>query len=257
MALRARQVSLSLSGVNLLEGIDLSVEAGKVTAVLGPNGAGKTSLLRVLSGELAPRAGAVTLGERPVAGWSSVDRARQLAVLPQHSLLEFPFFAEEVVMLGRTPHDTGREHDVVIVREALAAVDCSYLARRVYTHLSGGEKQRVQLARVLAQVWEPVTAGHRFLVLDEPTSSLDLAHQRLTLKIVRALADRGVGILIVLHDLNLAARCADELVLLQCGRVAFSGPPGEVLTVANIQQVFDVEASIGTHPVDGSPLVIT
>ncbi len=115
----------------------------------------------------------------------------------------------------------------------------------------------MQLARVLAQVWEPVTAGSRFLVLDEPTSSLDLAHQRLTLQVVRALADRGVGILLVLHDLNLAARCADEMVLLQCGRVAHAGPPGEVLTVANIRQVFDVEASIGSHPADGSPMVIT
>jgi iron complex transport system ATP-binding protein len=257
MALRARQVSLALSGVTLLEGVDLSVETGRVTAVLGPNGAGKTSLLRVLCGELAPRSGTVTLGDLPVAGLPSVDRARQLAVLPQHSLLDFPFFAEEVVMLGRTPHDTGREHDEKIVRDALAAVDCAYLARRVYTHLSGGEKQRVQLARVLAQVWEPVSSGSRFLVLDEPTSSLDLAHQRLTLQVVRALADRGVGILLVLHDLNLAARCADEMVLLQCGRVAYAGPPGEVLTVANIRQVFDVEASIGSHPADGSPLVIT
>lgn len=257
MALRARQVSLSLSGVILLEGIDLSVEAGRVTAILGPNGAGKTSLLRVLCGELAPRSGAVTLGDQPVAQLVGVDRARQLAVLPQHSLLDFPFFAEEVVMLGRTPHDTGREHDEAIVREALTAVDCTYLARRVYTHLSGGEKQRVQLARVLAQVWEPVAQGNRFLVLDEPTSSLDLAHQRLTLQVVRALADRGVGILLVLHDLNLAARCADELVLLQCGRVAYAGAPDQVLTVDNIRQVFDVDAIIGSHPADGSPLVIT
>ncbi|MGB1140991.1 MAG: heme ABC transporter ATP-binding protein [Halioglobus sp.] len=257
MSLHARDIALELSGVKLLEGIDLSVKPGEVTAVLGPNGAGKTSLLRVLCGELLPMAGDVSLAGEPIGHWSSVERARRLAVLPQHSLLDFPFFGEEVVMLGRTPHDTGREHDEAVVRQALEAVDGTHLARRVYTHLSGGEKQRIQLARVLAQVWEPVAGAERFLVLDEPTSSLDLAHQRLTLATVRRLAERGVGILVVLHDLNLAARCADTLVLLQCGRMAFAGAPADVLTVDNIQQVFDVQASIGVHPVDGSPLVIT
>lgn len=257
MSLHARDIALELSGVKLLEGIDLSVKPGEVTAVLGPNGAGKTSLLRVLCGELSPLSGEVVLAGQQISDWSSAERARRLAVLPQHSLLEFPFFGEEVVMLGRTPHDTGREHDAEVVRQALEAVDGTYLARRVYTHLSGGEKQRIQLARALAQVWEPVAGAERFLVLDEPTSSLDLAHQRLTLATVRALAERGVGILVVLHDLNLSARCADTLVLLQCGRMAFAGAPADVLTVENIAQVFNVQASIGTHPLDGSPLVIT
>lgn len=257
MSLRAKDIALELSGIKLLEGVDLCVEPGRVTAVLGPNGAGKTSLLRVLCGELAPLSGEVSLAGQSIGHWSSIERARRLAVLPQHSLLDFPFFGEEVVMLGRTPHDTGREHDEAVVTRALEAVDGTHLARRVYTHLSGGEKQRIQLARVLAQVWEPVAGAERFLVLDEPTSSLDLAHQRLTLATVRTLAERGVGILLVLHDLNLAARCADTLVLLQCGRMAFAGAPADVLTVDNIQQVFDVQASIGTHPVDGSPLVIT
>ena len=159
-------------------------------------------------------------------------------------------------MLGRTPHATGAARDAEIVREALAAVDGSYLAGRIYTELSGGEKQRVHLARVLAQVWEPLPEGERFLVLDEPTSSFDLAHQQLTLGIVRRLAGEGMGVLLVLHDLNLAARCADQLVLMQCGHVAAMGAPRDVLTEANIRDVFQVDAAVSEHPQDGSPLVI-
>jgi len=257
MALQARGVSLSLSGVSLLDGIDLTLQPGQVTAVLGPNGAGKTSLLRVLTGEIRATSGEVSLEGRAIDRWPNAERARTLAVLPQQSLLSFPFYAQEVVMLGRTPHDTGRIQDEEIVCEALQAVDCEHLAHRVYTHLSGGEKQRVQLARVLAQVWEPLAEGERYLVLDEPTSSLDLAHQGLTLDVVRTLADRNVGVLLVLHDLNLAARCADQMVLLRCGSVANSGAPQDVLTEEIVREVFEVEASIGRHPVHGSPLVIT
>ncbi|RLA55889.1 MAG: heme ABC transporter ATP-binding protein, partial [Gammaproteobacteria bacterium] len=126
-----------------------------------------------------------------------------------------------------------------------------------YTQLSGGEKQRVQLARVLAQIWEPSSEGDRYLVLDEPTSSLDLAHQQMTLDVVRNLAQKGVGIMIVIHDLNLAARCADQMLLLQCGRIVISGTPQDVLKPENIHSVFQVDAHIGRHPVSGTPLVIT
>ena len=160
-------------------------------------------------------------------------------------------------MLGRTPHDTGATQDRAIVAEALRAVDGDYLADRVYTQLSGGEKQRVHLARVLAQIWEPSPLGHRYLVLDEPTSSFDLAHQQLTLDIVKSLAIRDVGILIVIHDLNLAARCADQMVLLQCGAIVASGTPEEVLVADTIKKIFQVDAKIGAHPVSGKPLVIT
>ena len=160
-------------------------------------------------------------------------------------------------MLGRTPHDTGVAHDREIVEAALKSVDGNYLASRIYTQLSGGEKQRVHLARVLAQVWERAPEGERYLVLDEPTSSFDLAHQKLTLEIVRNLAERGVGILMVIHDLNLAARCSDRMLLMQCGRVVISGRPQEVLQREIISRVFQVEATIGVHPQSGTPLVIT
>jgi len=256
VALVAAGISLTLTGARLLDGIDLEIHPGQVTAVLGPNGAGKTSLLRLLSGELASDSGAVTLSGRPLAEWGHAERARSLAVLPQQSLLDFPFTAEEVVMLGRTPHATGAAMDREIVTRALKAVDLDYLARRDYTRLSGGEKQRVHLARVLAQIWDEERWTPRYLLLDEPTASFDLAHQRMTLDIVRDLAAQGVGVLMVLHDLNLAARCADQMVLMRCGTIAFSGDPEDVLTVAAIRDVFQVDVSIDRHPQHGGPLVI-
>jgi iron complex transport system ATP-binding protein len=257
VSLSAEQLSLSLSGTPLLRDIDIEVKPGKITTILGPNGAGKTSLLRVLTGELVPTAGRVTLNGCPVRHVPPVQRARTLAVLPQHSLLNFPFTAAEVVMLGRTPHDTGAVRDREIVAQALKAVDGDYLAGRIYTRLSGGEKQRVHLARVLAQIWESTGEGDRYLVLDEPTSSFDLAHQQLTLDVVRNLGRKGVGILMVIHDLNLAARCADQMVLLRCGQIVTSGSPQDVLTPDNVTDVFQVDVHIGEHPVSGKPLVIT
>lgn len=257
MSLCVQNLSLTLSGAPLLDAVNLEVSSGKITTVLGPNGAGKTTLLRVMVGELAPDVGSVSLDGRALEDCTPMQRARMLAVLPQHSLLNFPFTAAEVVMLGRTPHDTGIAHDREIAAEALRSVDGDYLSGRIYTQLSGGEKQRVHLARVLAQIWEPSPEGERYLVLDEPTSSFDLAHQQLTLEVVRNLAEKGVGILMVIHDLNLAARCSDQMLLMQCGKIVVSGTPQEVLQRDTIAAVFQVEASIGVHPISGTPLVIT
>ena len=257
MTLSAKQLTLALSGIPLLQGVSVEIVPGQVHTVLGPNGAGKTSLLRVLVAELSADSGEVALNGQPIRQWSAGQRARMLAVLPQHSLLNFPFTGLEVVMLGRTPHDTGVVHDRDIARKALKKVDGDYLCDRLYTRLSGGEKQRVHLARVLAQIWEPAAEGDRFLVLDEPTSSFDLAHQQLTLEIIVDLAKQGVGVLMVIHDLNLAARCADQMILMQCGHIVVAGTPDEILNAANIHRVFDVNVTIGRHPVSGTPLVIT
>jgi len=257
MSLSVKNLSLTLSGTPLLNAIDLDVLPGRITTVLGPNGAGKTTLLRVLAGELKPDTGSVFLNDRILKDCTPMARARTLAVLPQHSLLDFPFTAAEVVMLGRTPHDTGIAHDQEIVSEALRSVDGDYLSERIYTQLSGGERQRVHLARVLAQIWESSPDGERYLILDEPTSSFDLAHQHLTLEVVRNLAETGVGILMVIHDLNLAARCSDQMFLMQCGKIVVSGTPQEVLQRDTIARVFQVEANIGVHPLSGTPLVIT
>ena len=254
--LEAQGLSFSIAGFSLLRDIDLRVEPGKVTAIIGPNGAGKTSLLRLLTGEQRPTVGNIALSGQPLGDWSPTLLARVMAVLPQSSRLDFPFTAREVVMMGRIPHATGLVRDTAIVDAALAAVDGSYLDKRFYTHMSGGEKQRVQLARVLAQIWEPVADHARVLILDEPTSSFDLAHQQLTITNMRSFAAQGVGVLVVIHDLNMAARCADQLLVLSCGRIAAYGSPQQVLTATTIKQVFNVDVSIGINPLTGTPLVI-
>lgn len=257
MTMLADNISLHLSGFDLLRNISLEVQAGKVTAIVGPNGAGKSSLLKVLTGEMAPTKGEVRLNHRLLGEWPLLEKAQMLGVLPQQTMLNFPFTANEVVGLGRIPHQTGLVKDRQIVSDALDLVDGSYLQKRFYTQMSGGEKQRVQLARVLAQIWQPSAIGEQFLVLDEPTSAFDLSHQKLTLDIVRQLAEKGVGVVMVLHDLNLAARCADNLVVFDGGVIAAQGTPEEVLTERLIDKVFGVKSIIAQHPVTKRPLVIT
>ena len=256
MTMFADNISLHLSGFDLLRNISLEVEAGAVTAIVGPNGAGKSSLLKVLTGEITATRGDVYLNQRELTHWPLLDRAQMLAVLPQHTLLNFPFTADEVVGLGRIPHQTGVTKDNQIITQALDLVDASYLQKRFYTQMSGGEKQRVQLARVLAQIWQPSDHGEQFLVLDEPTSAFDLSHQQLTLDIVRQLAERGVGVLMVVHDLNLAARCADNLVVFDGGVIAAQGKPKDILSEQLIEKVFGVKSIISQHPVTKRPLVI-
>ena len=256
MTMFADNISLHLSGFDLLRNISLEVEAGAVTAIVGPNGAGKSSLLKVLTGEVTATRGDVYLNQRELTHWPLLDRAQMLAVLPQHTLLNFPFTADEVVGLGRIPHQTGVTKDNQIIAQALDLVDASYLQKRFYTQMSGGEKQRVQLARMLAQIWQPSDHGEQFLVLDEPTSAFDLSHQQLTLDIVRQLAERGVGVLMVVHDLNLAARCADNLVVFDGGVIAAQGKPKDILSEQLIDKVFGVKSIISQHPVTKRPLVI-
>lgn len=256
MTLRADSVSLHLAGFDLLRNVSLTVLPGTVTTIVGPNGAGKSSLLRVLTGDSIATAGTVSLNGKALADWPMKARAGLVGVLPQHTVLDFPFTAREVVALGRIPHNTGLAHDEKIISTALASVDALYLERRYYTHMSGGEKQRVQLARVLAQIWEPSEQGERFLMMDEPTSALDLRHQQLCVDIVTNFARAGVGVLMVLHDLNLAARCADNLVVIDRGHIAAQGRPDEVLTVELLRDVFQVDALISRHPRTARPLVI-
>ena len=257
MSLVADNLLLHVSGFDLLRNISLTVHSGEVTAIVGPNGAGKSSLLKAIVGDLPLTSGAVNLNGKPLEEWSPGQRARQLAVMSQHSNLNFPFTAREVVALGRIPHKTGLRHDNEIVEQALRRVDGHYLLNRSYVTMSGGEQQRVQLARSLAQIWESSESGSRFLLLDEPTSAFDLSHQQMTLDIVAAFASQGVGVLMVMHDLNLASRSADNLVVLNCGEIAAQGSPAEVITEQLVNRVFNVSCTISSHPVSATPMVIT
>ena len=255
--LSLENVSAAPWGTPLLQDINLQLEAGQIMGIIGPNGAGKSSLLKLISNDLPLVAGSILMEGRSITQWPARERAGRLAVLPQLSLLNFPYRVEEVVQLGRTPHDTGHVADGGIITEVLDAVDAGHLRQRLYTRLSGGEKQRVQLARVLAQIWRGRKNETRLLLLDEPTTALDLAHQQQFVSVMRELAARGVGIVMVVHDFNLLASVASCLLALREGSQVISGSLEEVLTGRVFKQVFGVEVSISAHPETGRPVVIS
>jgi len=256
--IEAFDLHLQMRGRVLLAGISLAVRPGELVAVLGANGAGKSTLVRVLSGDLIPSAGQVTVAGKPLSDWHRLDLARQRAVLSQGARLDFGFTAFEVALMGRSPHvrtvETARDRE--IARLALRETGTEHLAERPYPTLSGGERQRVQFARVLAQIWEAPADGERFLLLDEPTAALDPAHQHLTLQIARRFATAGTAVLAVLHDLNLAAQYADRLVVLERGRLVAEGSPQEILDAALLRRVFGLDALVIPHPHLACPLVV-
>ncbi len=247
--LRACGLGLLRGTRKVLDEVDLRLDAGRMLAVLGPNGAGKSSLLRVLSGEWPPSTGQVRFMDRPLAQWSSLALARQRALLAQTESLRFGFRVEEVVAMGRLPW-TGQPPVAVehICAQALTMAGVADLHGRIYTELSAGERARVQLARVVAQIWD--APAPRLLLLDEPTASLDLAHQHQVLTALKGLARLGVGIVLVLHDLNLALRYVDEALLLAGGRVHSQGPVDEVLTPPNIEAVYGIAVDRLQHAGD-------
>lgn len=256
--LEARSVGFAVRGKRLLDQVDLAIRPGRITAVVGPNGAGKSTLLRVMAGELPCTAGVVTLEGRPLSTWPLCDHARRRAVLPQQSTLSFDLRVEAVVELGRMPHAGVADPvtDGEIVRAALDRAGAGKLAGRSYPTLSGGEKQRVHLARVLAQIWSAPADGGRYLLLDEPLSAQDLGRQHQVMRFVGSLATEGVGVMIVLHDLNLAARYSHDLLLLHRGCPVAHGTPTEVLTPERIRHTFAVDTVVARDPVSGTPLIV-
>lgn len=258
MALIAQNISVNIGKKAILRDMSVNVTEGRVTAILGANGAGKSTLLKTLAGEIQPTQGDIMLDGQALDLLKGHDVAKQRAVLPQSSQLAFAFTVIEIVLMGRLPHSNGleRPQDYAIAHEVLARVDLLDMADRVYTTLSGGEQQRVQLARILAQIWEAPTQGNRYLLMDEPTNNLDLTHQHLALQIANELAQTGVGVLVILHDLNLAAQYAQHLMILNQGQTLIEGKPHEVLTPNIIQEAFNLPVTIAQHPHLDCPLVI-
>jgi iron complex transport system ATP-binding protein len=235
-----------------LDGVGMTLEGKRLIAVVGPNGSGKTTLLRALTGVLAPTAGRVALDGRPILDWRPPELARVLAVLTQREEPAFPLRVHEAVLLGRYAHlgpfAAASPADQAAVRDAMARCDLETMRDRRIDALSGGEWQRVRLARALAQ--DP-----RLLVLDEPTAALDVRHEMQIFELIRHLVDEGLGAVVVTHHLNLAARYADELVLLSGGRVAAQGPPAQVLRAEVLKRVFEWPVAVTTWS-DGSPQVV-
>lgn len=257
MSFSADNICFQVGKKTILDEVTLQIQPGEMLAVLGPNGAGKSSLLKIMAGEQRFFDGQLNLNGRSYSAWSANEIARMVGVLPQSSELMFPFSVAEVVMLGRLPHSTGRLRDREIVAQAMQLLDVSHLSEALYPALSGGEKQRVQLARVLTQIWEADPAGDRYLLLDEPTSALDLSHQHQTLEVARRLAKQGTGVMAILHDLNLAAQYADRIVLLGGGRLVAEGAVDNVLVPEQIRELYDIEVEVMRHPSQDRPLVVT
>ena len=246
--LNAENIVVHLNRRAIVKDISLTAKAGDVTCIVGPNGSGKTTLLKALTGEL-PFTGRVTLNDADISAASPAELAGWRAVLPQSASLSFPFTVHEVVRLGLVDGIYAPQHAAARVDEALAAVGLSGFGGWFYQELSGGEAQRVQLARVLAQVWEPILAGKpRCLFLDEPISSLDIKHQLQVLELASSYAHRGAAVIAILHDLNLTAHFADHVVLLHQGERYAFGPAREVLTSENLEAVYGCPMAVGVAP---------
>ncbi len=249
---RAEGAGFSVREKALVDGVDFALAAGEFVALLGPNGAGKSTLLKMLCGDLAPSRGRVLFEGKALSEWPPRELALRRAVLPQSSGGPFEFTAREIVLLGRSPQgDAARCEERAM--EAMEKTACAHLSDRIVTTLSGGELQRVHLARVLLQVgWGAHRTGS-CLMLDEPISALDPAHQHGALRVARELAREGMAVLVVLHDLNLASQYADRLVLLKAGRIRAAGAPRVVLTEEAIGEIFEVRARMVENPFCDAP----
>ncbi len=245
-------LTVAFGETDAVRNVDLTVEYGELVGLVGPNGAGKTTVLRAIKGTLDPDAGTVHLVGDPVADLSAPDAGRRVASVPQSTSLSFDFRVRHVVEMGRTPHiDRFSGHgpeDAAAVDEAMAAAGVERFADRSIKAVSGGERQRVLLARALAQE-TPV------LVLDEPTASLDVNHAVTTLELVRELVDDGRAAIAAIHDLDMAARYCDRIVLLADGELRGAGPPERVLTRTRLTEAFDATAVVGRNPATGTPTV--
>lgn len=253
----ARNLSVRLAGKLIVDTLSLTAKAGQVTAIVGPNGSGKTTTMKAISGEIESTGELRINGDdmRKLEPW---QLALRRAVLSQSTTITFPFTVREIVRMGLS---TGLNNDAAqaqaIAAAALAAVDLEGFEGRFYQELSGGEQQRVQLARVLTQIWDPVLDGRPcFLMLDEPVSSLDIRHQLTIMQLARNYCLRGGGVIAVMHDLNLTAMFADHLVMMKKGRAIAAGAPAEVLTDAAMEEVFGCRMRVSGLPAAGTPFIL-
>lgn len=252
--LEAQALSMKVGGATLLDAVDLTVGAGEMIAIVGPNGAGKSTLLRLLSGDLRPTGGRILLRQRDLGLYSPQSLSRHRAMLSQHVNVTFPFTVEEIVAMGAGDHPRAAARH--LVDAALHEVGLEDFRRRQLPTLSGGEQQRAHFARVLVQLASgEAMHGAGLLLLDEPTSSLDLRHQIDLVETARRRAGNGTAVIAVLHDLNLAMRFADRIVLLHRGRLAIDGGRTEAVTAEMIRRIFEIEVTI-QHTADGVPFLL-
>ncbi|WP_157619211.1 heme ABC transporter ATP-binding protein [Psychromonas aquimarina] len=255
-AISCEHLFLNLGGKQLLDDLSLTIHTSQVTTLLGPNGAGKSSLLKILCGETAydKRAqSSIRYFGTAQCEWPKQKLAAHLGVLPQQSSLNFAFTVKEVAALGLLPLGLAPQQAQSVLSEKMDKTGISHLSDRLYPSLSGGEKQRVHLARVLTQISQ--SRHQTILMLDEPTSALDLCHQHNTLNIARQMADAGAAVIVVLHDLNLAAQYSDRIIVLNEGKIQADGTPWQALNETMIKAVYGQKTLVSKHPQADYPVV--
>ena len=245
MVIQVSNLGYSASKIDLVRDLDIEFQSGALHVLLGANGAGKTTLLRCLGGELSPSTGQVLLDGRRLNDYSLAEKAQRIAVLPQKSVLDFPFLAREVLAMGRYAFLENVATARALLEEVAEATQAVGLQEKYYTTLSGGEQQRVQVGRVLVQLWDRLPEA--VYLLDEPSAPLDLAHQIGLFVLLRKLTAAGATVIVSTHDLNLAANFADNLLLLKDGELLASGTPASVLSAANIEKAYGVKVTVGCN----------
>lgn len=251
-AITADHLSYQLNKRMILNNIFVDLRFGELTTLLGPNGAGKSTLLKILCQDIEIPNEIFYFGHK-LTTWDKKEKAQHVGILPQSSSLSFNFTVQEVVELGALPLDLSQKQITELSHQMMQKTDIVHLADRLYPSLSGGEKQRVHLARVLTQISQ--AKDKKVLMLDEPTSALDLAHQHNTLKLAKELAQQGAAVIVVLHDLNLAAQYSDRLLVLEQGELKADGTPWEVITPTLIKETYGQETLVKKHPTQDYPVV--
>lgn len=256
--IETENVCVTLGGKPILKDVSLTAQPGEMTIIVGPNGSGKSTLIKAICGDLASK-GDIRINGRDMRGLKPWEAAEMRAVLPQASTLSFPFTVREVVAFGLLAGRAGNDPDMTgdLPERALAVVDLDGFGGRFYQELSGGEQQRVHLARVLCQIWCPVLGGKpRWMLLDEPVSSLDIRHQLVIMNLARAYASAGGGVVAVLHDLNLTAMFADRIAVMREGRIAAAGHPTDVMTNQVLSEAYQCDLRVSTPPNPFVPFVL-
>jgi iron complex transport system ATP-binding protein len=253
--LRVDALSFQVQQHAVIRELTFTIRAGELVVLLGANGAGKSTLLKLLCGSHTPSGGEIHFCNRPLPAFTVEELAKKRATLHQHNVTTMPFAVHEIVMMGRYPHFRNRpgSNDLDIVAETMAVCGVAHLKERSILTLSGGEQQRVHLARVLAQVWDCPGA---LLLLDEPLSAMDALYQHQTLGILKALTQKNYLVMAVLHDINLAAQYADRILMMKNGKRWCDGPPAAVINALNIYTVFSIEAEVMVHPATLTPYVM-